>query len=206
MISTFWVLYRSLCRVHIIGRQNIPLHGPYMIAFNHLSYFDPPFVAAFWPKTPEIIAAAYLWKKAAVGVIMRMYGAIPANRDEFDRNVLKTTLNILNSGSILAIAPEGKRSRTPGLLPGRPGIAYLAEKAGVPIIPVGITGTGPGFFKRALKFKRPNLIMQIGKPFDLPTEAASGENRKAQRQHNADLVMTKIAELLPPEYRGAYAD
>ncbi len=86
-----------------------------------------------------------------------------------------------------------------------PGVAYLADQAGVPIVPVGIMGTHDDFFKEAIKGHRQHLEMRIGKPLYLPPIQTKGEARRAERQHHADLIMEKIAELLPPEYHGYYA-
>lgn len=198
--------YRMAARLEILGRENIPNEGPYLITFNHVSIFDPPLLLGFWPSAPEALGAEYLWSKKGFGYIMRGYGAIPVSSGFFDRKLLSTSLDILNTGKILAVAPEGTRSHVPGLLPGKPGIAYIARKADALIIPVGITGTTSELFKRAARLKRSNVVMRIGAPFRLPTSYAKDMKHKAIRQQNVDLVMSKIAELLPEEYRGVYAD
>jgi 1-acyl-sn-glycerol-3-phosphate acyltransferase len=89
--------------------------------------------------------------------------------------------------------------------PAKPGIAYIAEQTGLPIVPVGIVGTTDDFFQKASKGGRPQLEMHIGKPFHLPPVEGKGAERRLSRQRNADLVMRHIAGLLPEEYRGAYA-
>lgn len=198
--------YRLAAHIEILGRENIPKEGPYLITFNHVSIFDPPLLVGFWPSAPEAMGAEYLWNKLWFGIIMRGYGAIPVSSDFFDRKLLSTSLDILYTGKTLAVAPEGKRSHEPGLLPGKPGIVYIAKKANAKIIPVGITGTTSELFKRATRLKRPNVTMRIGTPFRLPRSYSKEMDRKAIRQKNVDLVMTKIAELLPEEYRGVYAD
>jgi 1-acyl-sn-glycerol-3-phosphate acyltransferase len=198
--------YRLAARVEILGRENIPKEGPYLITFNHVSIFDPPLLLGFWPSAPEALGAEYLWDKKGIGSIMRGYGAIPVSRDFFDRKLLNTSLDILRTGKTIVVAPEGTRSHEPGLLPGKPGIAYIAVKADAIIIPVGITGTTSELFRRATRLKRSAVTMRIGAPFRLPKSDSKDIDRKATRQQNADLVMTKIAELLPEEYRGVYAD
>lgn len=198
--------YHLAARVEIYGRENIPKEGPYLITFNHVSIFDPPLLVGFWPRPPEVLAAEYLWDKKGFGSIMRGYGAIPVSSGFFDRKLLNTSLDILRAEKILVVAPEGTRSHEPGLLPGKPGIAYIARKADAKILPVGITGTTSELFKRAVRLKRSDVTMRIGEPFRLLKSESNGLDRKAIRQQNADLVMTKIAELLPEEYRGVYAD
>jgi 1-acyl-sn-glycerol-3-phosphate acyltransferase len=88
----------------------------------------------------------------------------------------------------------------------RPGVSYIAEQAGLPVIPVGIVGTTDDFWQKASKGKRPQLEMRIGKPFQLPPLKDKGIERRECRQRNADLVMRHIAGLLPEEYRGIYAE
>ncbi|MBW8011350.1 MAG: 1-acyl-sn-glycerol-3-phosphate acyltransferase [Chloroflexi bacterium] len=202
----FRVLYRTLCKLEFTGWENVPKEGPYLMVFNHVSIYDPPLVMSFWPVKPEVIGAGYLWDRPGFGIIVRMYGGLPITDDYFDRKVLKQALEVLNAKRVLVIAPEGKRSMKPGLLPAQPGVVYLAEKAGVPILPIGVTGTTSDLLTRALKLKRPHLKVQIGKPFQLSKSISTGKERKRARQRNADLVMGKIAELLPPEYQGVYAN
>jgi 1-acyl-sn-glycerol-3-phosphate acyltransferase len=87
-----------------------------------------------------------------------------------------------------------------------PGVAYLMDKARVPVVPVGVIGSTDDFLKRGLNGERPEIVMNIGKPLSLQSAKEKGINRRDARQRNADFVMTKIAALLPLEYRGVYAD
>jgi 1-acyl-sn-glycerol-3-phosphate acyltransferase len=104
------------------------------------------------------------------------------------------------------IAPEGTRSRKPGMGRGKPGVAYLMDQAKVPVVPVGIVGSTEDYMKRALRLERPKLEMHIGKPVRLPPIEGRGEARRKARQRYVDLIMLEIASLLPLEYRGLYAD
>jgi 1-acyl-sn-glycerol-3-phosphate acyltransferase len=91
------------------------------------------------------------------------------------------------------------------LRPGFPGVAYLADKAKVSILPVGIIGSTDDFLTDALKFKRPVLEMKIGEILTLPEVVGKGEQRRKELQNNTDLIMYKIADLLPASYQGVYA-
>jgi 1-acyl-sn-glycerol-3-phosphate acyltransferase len=104
------------------------------------------------------------------------------------------------------MAPEGERSHVPGMQPAKPGIAFIAEQTGLPVIPVAIVGTTDDFFQKASRGKRPLVEMRIGKPFHLPPVEGKGADRRESRQRNADLVMRHIAGLLPEQYRGVYAE
>ncbi len=196
----------TLAPIKITGRENVPLRKPYIAAINHVSLFEAPFIGAFWPEQMEVIGASDIWERPGQNILARLWGGIPVHRGDYDRVAIESVISALRGGYALMIAPEGGRSHTPGLRQARPGISFIAEQTGMPIIPVGIVGTTDDFFKKAVKGKRPPLEMHIGKPMQLPRVEGKGEERRASRQHNADLVMRHIAGLLPEDYRGFYAE
>jgi 1-acyl-sn-glycerol-3-phosphate acyltransferase len=198
-------LFRVLARITIAGRENIPYGRPYVAAMNHVSIFDPPFAAAFWPEYLEIIGAIEVFSRPGQAQLLRLYGVIPVHRGVSDRLLFIKLISILRSGRPLLIMPEGARSHEPAMRRARPGIAYLVEKTGVPVLPVGIVGTTEDFWQRARRGEKPALEMRIGKPVTLPPISVQGAEKQAARQRNADLVMSYVAGLLPEEYRGAYA-
>jgi cytidylate kinase len=200
----FRLAFRVLCRVRIEGKENIPKTGAYIVAYNHISLFEPPLVLAFWPCMPESVAGADVFDRPGQKILVRAYGAIPVHRGEYDRQVITDMLSALQSGRSLAIAPEGGRSHKPGLRRGFAGVAYLMDRARVPVVPVGVAGTSDDFGSRAIHGKRPKVHIRIGKPFNLPPIEGSGDQRRVARQANADLVMRHIAALLPEEYWGVY--
>ena len=81
-------IFHLLGRVRIIGRENIPYGKPYVVAMNHVSIFDPPFVAAFWPEDLEIIGAEDVFAKPGQGQLLKIYGVIPVHRGDYDRSLL----------------------------------------------------------------------------------------------------------------------
>lgn len=202
----FRILFRLLGPVKIVGKEHIPTEGPYLIAMNHVSILEVPFVAAFWPIAPEIIGAADVWNRPGQALLARMYHGVPVNRGDYDRKALRVVIDVLKSGKILLISPEGTRSHVPGMQRGKPGVAYIADKAQVPILPIGIVGTTEDYIKKGFTGKRPSLELHIGEPFHLPPVEGRGAVRREARQHNADVVLARVAALLPPEYRGFYED
>jgi len=193
--------------IDVIGKENVPPRGePYLIAFNHVSLIEPPILLAFWPYLPEAVAGHIVWERGAQGWLMMLYGAIPVKRGEFDREVLQTIEAVLHAGLPLAIAPEGGRSHHAGMMRAKAGIAYVMNHVDVPVIPVGFEGTLPEALRRAVRGHRGHITMRIGEAFRLPPITGSGQARRASRQANADFVMRKIADLLPPEYHGVYAE
>lgn len=202
-VPVFRFLMSTLCKAQVRGLENVPPYGPYFIVCNHVDTLDAPLLVVFWPYPPEGLTAAENYSHPAIGILMRMYGAIPLKRTEYDRNALEKGLNVIQSGSPLLVAPEGTRRRHPGMQPARPGIAFLALKARVPLVPVGITGT-EDWIPAWKRLRRPRITMTIGKPFSLPDEPFTRENRREKLEEHTTLIMRKIADVLPPEYRGVY--
>lgn len=201
----FRSLFRVLGNVKITGLENVPKDGPYLIAINHISIYDPPFIIAFWPISPEAVGAVDIWEKSGQSTLAKLYGGIQVHRGEYDRRLIEQMDAVLRSGRPLLIAPEGGRSHTPGLRKAYPGMAYMVNQLNVPTIPVGLIGTTEDYFHRAIRGERPTLEMRVGKPFKLPSVEGRGQERRENLQRNADSIMYQIAELLPPDYRGVYA-
>lgn len=204
--SLFRGVFYAMARVKIIGKENIPYGRPYVVAINHVSMFDPPFAAAFWPEDLEIIGAIDVFGKPGQGQLLRLYGVIPVHRGDYDRPLLTKIISMIKSGRPLLIAPEGGRSHNTAMRRAKPGIAYIVEKTGAPVLPVALVGTTEDFWQRAKRGEKPPLEMRIGKLITLPSITAKGSEKHAARQRNADLVMSYLAGLLPEEYRGVYAE
>lgn len=199
-------IFHILSPITIEGKENIPYGNPYIVAMNHVSLFDPPFITAFWPEMLEVIGAQSAFEKSGQKELLTSYGVIPVHRGNYDRALLDKLFRAISSGRPLLIAPEGGRSHQTAMRRAKPGVAYIFEKAQVPIIPAGIIGTTSDYWKNAKRGKRPPLILRIGAPFNLPPMISKGKDRHASRQRNADLVMSHLARLLPVEYRGVYAE
>jgi 1-acyl-sn-glycerol-3-phosphate acyltransferase len=100
------------------------------------------------------------------------------------------------------MAPEGTRSLTRTLQRGKVGAAYLADRAGVPLLPVAIWGT-ERLPENVRRLRRTPVNMRVGRPFRLPGD---GRARSRDLEAHTDLIMCRIAALLPPQYRGVYSD
>jgi len=204
--AAFRLIFHVLGKVKITGRENIPYGQPYVTAINHVSIFDPPFAAAFWPEQLEIIGASDVFDKPGQGQVLRLYGVTPVHRGEYDRALFNWVARVLHAGRPLLIAPEGGRSHVTAMRRAKPGVAYIVETTRVPVIPVALVGTTDDFWQRAKRGEKPNLEMRIGKPMQLPPIIEKGAARHEARQRNADLVMNHLAGMLPEEYRGVYAE
>jgi 1-acyl-sn-glycerol-3-phosphate acyltransferase len=186
-------------RLHIEGLDNIPHSDAAIIAFNHLGHLDPLLVSAFSPRAPEFIALADLLNVPGTSLALHAYGVIPIYRDEYDRQVIRAALDTLDRGDLLALAPEARQSPNAALEKGREGVAYLALKSGVPVVPVGITGT-QNVYAAWRQRRRPDICMRVGTPFRL--SAQFGLNRREALEAAHSVIMKHIAQLLPIEYRG----
>lgn len=200
----FDLLSRLLVRRQIEGFENLPESGPYILAINHLSYFDLPFVFGLLGGEDVTGWAAEKYARHPLfGPILRMGGGIFIDRGEVDRSALSAAEAWLNKGKIFGMAPEGTRSRDHQLQRGKTGVAYLSQTTGAPIVPIGIHGT-EDTIHCWLRFRRPTFYMHIGAPFTLPP--LDPNHRMASLRRDTDEIMCRIAALLPPEYRGMYAD
>lgn len=196
-------LFYILADVTIHGQEHIPAPGACLITPNHLATYDPPLLLTFWPYSLEVMGAANIRDgRDFFGFVSRSYGTYPVNRDGVDTVALRTALRLLADDKPVLLAPEGGRSPT-GLRAGHPGAAYLALKAKVPIIPVGITGTENMF--AAGTRPRWSLAMRIGRPYTLPDLPLTPRERKQSMAEATEIIMRQIADLIPPEYRGIYA-
>lgn len=202
----FRVLFRLLGKVELSGMDKIPKYNKYLVAFNHVSLVEIPFIGAFWPVIVEIIGATVVWDRPGVSIVARMWAGIQVSRTEFDREVFKNIMQVIDADFPLMISPEGTRSHTPGLARGRPGIAYIIDKTGLPVIPVAVVGNTLDFLQEGIKGKRPTIQMIVGDMIHLPPLTGRGKKRREMRQQNTDIIMARVAELLPESYQGVYTE
>lgn len=198
------VLVTLLARREVIGEENLALGRPYIFAINHLSKADVPLVYSVVGRYPVNGWAAEKWENHIIfGTLLKGGDAIFIQRGEVDRAAIEAAVAWLKSGGVFGIAPEGTRSRTGALIRGKTGAAYLANEAGVPVIPIAVYGTEKTVHYW-LRLRRAPMTVRIGKPIDLPP--IEHATRAADLRRNTDEIMCHLAAMLPPEYRGYYAD
>jgi 1-acyl-sn-glycerol-3-phosphate acyltransferase len=185
------------------GWENIPRTGPVIMMINHIAFLDPMILTGFFPRYLISMSKAEAFEDKVIGPIIKIFDAFPVNRGAGDRQALRTAFDVLAAGLALLIAPEGHRSETTELGKAHDGLAYVAQRAHVPIVPVAISGTEQ--FKHNIKrLKRTPITYRFGPPFYLEAgdERANGEVLKQM----TDEAMYQLAALLPPEQRGLYAN
>ncbi len=204
--SLIKLIIRLTCRLEIHGLDRLPKTGAFAVASNHLGRLDPLLVYYLLDRRDIIMLVAEKYRENALARwFVRQLDGIFVDRFEADFRAVREALTRLRSGGLLVLAPEGTRSPTGALIEGHHGISYLAAKAGVPIYPVGITGTQDravlANFKR---LRRARVVGVVGEPFTLP--GISRQDRDETLEAYTGEIMCRIAALIPPEYRGVYAD
>jgi 1-acyl-sn-glycerol-3-phosphate acyltransferase len=198
--------FRFLTRLEVFGLENIPSSGGFIAAANHLGRLDVALGYHLLDRRDVYLMVAEKYQKYAIfRWLVKHLDSIWVDRFGSDFRALREMLNRLQRGGVLVIAPEGTRSRSGALIEGRPGVSYLAARAGVPIVTVAVTGTQDALVKaQLLRFQKPRITVHVGQPFML--SPLHSLNRDVALQEYTDEIMCRIAALLPPDYRGVYAD
>lgn len=152
-----------------------------IVAANHLSYLDPPVLASVLPFESRFLAKKELFRHPLFGRLIRSFGAIPIDRDGFDRRAIQDVIQRLQAGSTIIIFPEGSRSR----FTARPGIGMIARKAEVPVLPVYLDGTRR--WRDAL-LHRDHITIQFGKPFTREDVQSYPDRGKGYRSLANDIL------------------
>ncbi|HYK99468.1 MAG TPA: lysophospholipid acyltransferase family protein [Candidatus Acidoferrales bacterium] len=183
-----------LMPVRLEGVERIPPGGVILVA-NHISWKDPPWLTFALDRAVRFMGKEELFRVPILGGVLRLSGNFGVRRGEADRRALVTALRVVQAGLPLGFFPEGHRSESGAMIRAHPGVALVARRAGVPIVPVGVIGS-----KRARigAFWRRDVLFRIGEPFD-PKELPQGDEQAA-----ADEIMRHVAALLPSEMRGVY--
>jgi 1-acyl-sn-glycerol-3-phosphate acyltransferase len=206
---TLGPLARGLFRATIIGRNNVPKTGPVLLASNHLSFIDSVIITLFAPRPVSFLAKdSYFTGTGLKGFISRNFfkgiGAIPIKRGAglAAQEALDSGLELLHQGEAFAIYPEGTRSRDGRLYRGKTGVAWLALNAGVPVVPVAVTGTDKVQPVGARGIRPAKVRIQFGEPLDLSRHGKANSGRA--RRHATDEVMDAIAALSGQERAPGY--
>jgi len=189
----------------VVGAENVPRHGPLIVCPNHSATLDPPLVPAFLPRGDSwSMAKSEFFKGGFVTWLFRHYQAFPVVRHSADRIALRTAFEILKSGHALIMYPEGTRVESGVLAQPELGAGFIAQKAGCPVVPVGLTGTRDCLPKGARWPRRTPVSITFGKPFMVLSKRPDGT--RITREEASDAIMLEIAELLPEHQRGAFRD
>jgi len=190
----FWPFGRGWLGMTVRG--SLPRRGALLLVANHVSLLDPAVLGSACPRPVRFLIKERLYNFRSQGWFYRGMRAIPVRVEgRADHFALRAALRALRAGEVLCIFPEGAGlDPAGGLRPPRSGAALIAAHSGVPIVPVGITGTHASLPKGRKWPRRGRIVVTFGEPFVLSREAAGREGR----QLGAEEIMRRIEELLPP--------
>ncbi len=181
--------------VQVVHAERIPTETGLIVVSNHMSHLDAPAMAAtFKTRRLRAMAKEELWKNRFFGWLIKEIGAFPVKRGEADAEGVRKCLELLKGGEAVIVFAEGTRSDGKQMLPLEPGVALLAKKSGVPVLPVGICGTqivmpqGGGGQKE-------KVTVVVGEPFTF--DSVAGRGRDGRERFLAELqgrVLTLTAE------------
>jgi 1-acyl-sn-glycerol-3-phosphate acyltransferase len=204
-----WLLIRTQMRLNVEGIEHIPRSGPVLLVSNHLGPADHFAIGVRVPRKVRILAKAEIFEWPVLGWIARQAGAVRIRRGESDRDALRVASRLLAQGECLLVFPEGTYSHPPepvGMLPLKSGAAWLALRSRATVVPLAIIGAeqvwiaGRGWRPG----RRPRVRVVFGEPYR-PAEPA-GAGHKGDLAATAAEMGRRVAALLPPSYRGPYAD
>ncbi len=189
-----------LTRLDAEGLERLPANGPVIIAVNHLHILDALWVFALLPRRTLFVVAAEFRRRPVVGWLLRIGGAIFVERGAGDRGAVEMAVEALRAGAAVGVAPEGRLSRTGGLIRGLPGVARMAAEAGASVVPLALSGQEHAWrcWRRG---RRVPIRVRVGSRVPPPIGAVTARSLEAY----SDEVMRGLAAALPPAYRGVYA-
>ena len=198
-------IIRIIARVDVRGYEHLP-EGSYVLATNHIGILDA--ILAFYAldRWDMYIPVAEKWKQNRfLKWLGKYFNFVFIDRYNPDIKAMRTLIHLMEEGNLIAISPEGTRSRVGSLIEAKPGVTYLATKLNRPIVPIAITGTEDKVVLGNLKrLRKSHFTITAGPNFTLPP--ISRENRDEALKKSTDEIMCRIAAILPEKYRGVYKD
>jgi 1-acyl-sn-glycerol-3-phosphate acyltransferase len=181
MLNVARVAYWCIGGVKGVDESNVPRKGPLIVAPLHVSHLDPPAVACGTNRHMRFMAKEELFHHKAFGWLIRSLGAFPVKRGEQDTESIRAAIHMLENGEAVLIFPEGTRGDGKHIQSISRGVAMLAKRTGVPVMPVGIVGTHIAWPRGQKKIKRSKMKIVYGEPFryaDVACSAGEKENRE----------------------------
>jgi 1-acyl-sn-glycerol-3-phosphate acyltransferase len=194
--------FRFLVKVEgVEGLEKFPRRGPVIAIYNHIAFVDPVVILGVLPRHAVPLAKKEVFDYPGIGIFPRLWNVINVNREGVDRRALRRSMQVLEAGEVILLAPEG--TRNPSMQRGKAGVAYLARRSGAPVVPVAIYGS-KGFPSMHLsRWRQPGVRIRIGRPFRLRDP---GDGDRGILRQMTDEAMYRLAALLPEDLRGVYSD
>jgi len=195
------VMFDMFFRGEVVGIDNLPKHGGFLLAANHASHLDPPMIGCQISRQIAYFARKTLWQGGISSWWLDSVGVIPVDRDSGqDVGAIKRVLKALKQERGLILFPEGTRTMDGRLQPAKAGVGFMACKTQVPVVPVRIFGSFEAFGKgRKLRLSTPVTVV-FGKPMS-PSAYDDPKAGKDRAQIASERIMAEIARLQPPPER-----
>ncbi len=172
---------------NVAGKENLPENENYILCSNHRTYMDPVFLGMGITKNLVFMAKKELFEKPVLGAVIKKLGAFPVSRGKGDASAVQTAVKTVENGNVLAIFPEGTRSKNGELLRFKSGAALIAHKTGASVVPACVC------FEGKLKF-RSKVVVRFGKPIKNEQLGISGESL-AQIKQASRLLQESVEQL-----------
>jgi 1-acyl-sn-glycerol-3-phosphate acyltransferase len=183
----------------VTGMENLPDKGPLILVGNHVAVIEAGMLAAYTPYPIEIMAAGDIPLDPRYAWMADLYGIIPIKRGTMDRQGMDMALAVLEQGGVIGLFPEGGIWET-SIKQARTGVAWLSNKAQAPVVPIGFGGI-EGALAAMGRFRRPRLIMNIGRMLPPVNVDVPGKSRKEALAESANVIMEEVTKLIPEEER-----
>ena len=168
--SLLWLACKAWFRFRVVGKQNLPAEEAYILAPVHRSYLDTPVGGMVTARRQRFLGKESLWRNRAVGRFLTIVGGFPVERGTADRAALRACQEVLERGEPMVMFPEGTRQHGPVVDPDlmHAGPAFVAARAGVPIVPLGIAGTDHAMPGGSMLIRPVRVVMVVGEPIRPP--------------------------------------
>ena len=192
----FYKFFKILCRIwygiflrtKVIGAENIPAEGGFILASNHMANWDPPFLGTFIAREVNFMGKEELFKNPIMAAICRGLHVFPVKRGAADKSAIKTAIKLLKDGKCFGIFPEGTRSKTGKLGKAEPGVSLIAAMTKAPIIPAAIVNTEK-------IFSREKFLPRLAVIYGTPIKFTGSTKDKQALADFAQEIMNEIAKL-----------
>lgn len=168
--SLLWLACKAWFRFRVVGKQNLPAEEAYILAPVHRSYLDTPVGGMVTARRQRFLGKESLWRNRATGRFLTIVGGFPVERGTADRAALRACQEVLERGEPMVMFPEGTRQHGPVVDPDlmHAGPAFVAARAGVPIVPLGIAGTDHAMPGGSMLIRPVRVVMVVGEPIRPP--------------------------------------
>ena len=184
---------KTMGHLEVQGVHHIPREGGVLLVSNHVSFLDPVIVGSAANREIHFMARSTAFDIPGLGKLISTYNAYPVNRGAPDLGALRKTISLLKAGNVVLMFPEGTRSVDGTLGKARDGACFIADRAGVPTIPVFHSGAERMLPRNSRRLRRAQLRVTFGEPLELVAEEF--ETRREMYQQMGNQIMEAIADL-----------